>query len=82
MAVKWDSPPLWPVAAPSLAGFAAGCMPYFSDSSYFSEGAILAPFALMAGLFLLLLALPAESGGGAETLVGAWAAMLSPAKAS
>ena len=76
MAVKWDSPPLWPVAAPSLAGFAAGCMPYFSDSSYFSEGSILAPFALMAGLFLLLLALPAESGGGAETLVGAWAAML------
>tara|TARA_Y100001970_G_scaffold113571_1_gene141633 strand:- start:3419 stop:3754 length:336 start_codon:yes stop_codon:yes gene_type:complete len=51
-------------------------MPYFSDSSYFSEGSILAPFALMAGLFLLLLALPAESGGGAETLVGAWAAML------
>jgi hypothetical protein len=51
-------------------------MPYFSDSSYFSEGSILAPFALMAGLFLLLLALPAGSGGGVETLAGAWAAML------
>ncbi len=26
--MKWDEPPLWPVAVPSLAGFAAACIPY------------------------------------------------------
>ena len=67
---------MWPVAVPSVTGFAASFIPYLSESSYFSEGSILAPFALVASLFLLLLLLPAEKGGGAETIIGAWAAML------
>ena len=74
--MRWDSPPVWPVAVPSVTGFAASFIPYLSGSSYFSEGSILAPFALVASLFLLLLLLPAEKGGGAETIIGAWAAML------
>ena len=74
--MRWDSPPVWPVAVPSVTGFAASFIPYLSESSYFSEGSILAPFALVASLFLLLLLLPAEKGGGAETIIGAWAAML------
>jgi len=74
--MRWDSPPVWPVAVPSVAGFSASFIPYLSESSYFSEGSILAPFALVASLFLLLLLLPAEKGGGAETIIGAWAAML------
>ena len=64
------------MAVPSVTGFAASFIPYLSESSYFSEGSILAPFALVASLFLLLLLLPAEKGGGAETIIGAWAAML------
>jgi len=74
--MRWDSPPVWPVAVPSVTGFAASFIPYLSESRYFSEGSILAPFALVASLFLLLLLLPAEKGGGAETIIGAWAAML------
>ena len=74
--MRWDSPPVWPVAVPSVAGFSASSIPYLSGSSYVSEGSILAPFALVASLFLLLLLLPAEKGGGAETIIGAWAAML------
>ena len=74
--MRWDSPPVWPVAVPSVTGVAARFIPYLSESSYFSEGSILAPFALVASLFLLLLLLPAEKGGGAETIIGAWAAML------
>ena len=66
--VKWDSPPLWPVVLPSVTGFSAACMPYLADVRFFSEDSILAPFALMAVLFTLLL--------GLETLLGAWAAML------
>lgn len=64
------------MAVPSVTGFAASFIPYLSESRYFSEGSILAPFALVASLFLLLLLLPAEKGGGAETIIGAWAAML------
>ena len=64
------------MAVPSVTGFAASFIPYLSESSYFSEGSILAPFAHVASLFLLLLLLPAEKGGGAETIIGAWAAML------
>ena len=63
------------MAVPSVTGFAASFIPYLSESSYFSEGSILAPFALVASLFLLLLLLPAEQGGGAETISGALAAM-------
>jgi len=74
--VKWDSPPLWPVVLPSVTGFVAACVPYLTDVRFFSEDSILAPFALMACLFILLLALPSERGGGLETLLGAWAAML------
>ena len=51
-AMKWDEPPLWPVAAPSMAGFAAACLPYLADDPRFIEGSLLASFLVLLELLV------------------------------
>ena len=60
--VKWDSPPLWPVAAPSLLGFIMACLPYLTKLPNFTEGSLLAPFGVVASASLALLLAPDEIG--------------------
>jgi hypothetical protein len=74
--VKWDSPPLWPVAAPSLLGFITACLPYLTKIPNFTEGSLLAPFGVVAFASLALLLAPDEIGSKPELIAGTWVAML------
>ena len=74
--VKWDSPPLWPVAIPSVCGFFSACMPYIFQIPFFIEGSLISPF-----IFLILLSLglnfsPPEIGNKIELIAGTWFSML------
>ena len=46
------------MAVPSVTGFAASFIPYLSESSYFSEGSILAPFALVPQMLFFVWFVP------------------------
>jgi hypothetical protein len=84
--VKWEKPPLWPVAGPSLTGFACAAITFISwprlgvefDSLYLSD---IAPLALSwlllwpVGLILLNW-IPEEVGDVNEVRKGAAAALL------
>lgn len=74
--VKWDTPPLWPVAIPSVCGFFSACMPYIFQIPFFIEGSLISPF-----IFLILLSLglnfsPPEIGNKIELIAGTWFSML------
>ena len=73
---KGDSPPLWPVAAPSLLGFITACLPYLTKIPNFPEGSLLAPFGVVAFASLALLLTPDEIGSKPELIAGTWVAML------
>jgi hypothetical protein len=74
--VKWDSPPLWPVAAPSLLGFISACLPYLVDSPNFPAGSLVAPFGVVAFASLALLLAPDEIGSKPELIAGTWVGLL------
>ncbi len=64
--MKWEQPPLWPVAIPSMMGFAAGCVPYLFESQYLTtetKFSLFVPFALatMACMMICLLQTSIES---------------------
>ena len=82
--VKWDNPPLWPVAVPSIAGFALACSPlrsYKIDALSFlstkeGQDSLLAPLICLLLLSLLLKFSPPEVGNSHELTAGAVAALL------
>ena len=46
--MKWDEPPLWPVAVPSLVGFAVACIPYvIPNTPQLVGGELTTPFILL-----------------------------------
>ena len=70
--MKWDEPPLWPVAVPSLAGFAAACIPYvFPNTPQLVGGELTTPFILLVIMSPLLYFSPEPTGGRAELILGA-----------
>jgi len=82
--VKWEEAPLWPVAVPSLLGFALACSPLraykFEALSFLStqgdEDSILTPMICLILLSGLLYFSPAELGGRRELIAGALVAIL------
>ena len=75
--MKWDEPPLWPVAVPSLVGFFAACMPHIFDWVPRPWGWVLpAPFMILVLLSPLLYFSPKPAGGRIELVIGANVAML------
>ena len=82
--VKWDGPPLWPVAVPSIAGFALACSPLRSHkvetllflSTAEGQDSLLAPLGALLLLSLLLNFAPTEVGNRLELSAGAVAALL------
>ncbi len=75
--MKWDDPPLWPVAIPSLTGFAAACTPYLvSGIPRLFDGDLTTPFIGLVILTPLLFFSPEPTGGKPELIVGANAGML------
>ena len=74
--MKWDKPPLWPVAIPSICGFFSACMPYIFQIPYFIEGSLISPFILLILLSLGLNFSPPEIGNKIELIAGTWFSML------
>ena len=74
--MKWDEPPLWPVAVPSMAGFAAACLPYLVNDPRFIEGSLLASFLVLLALSPAILRAPVGNASRLELLVGTWVGML------
>ena len=70
--MKWDEPPLWPVAVPSLVGFAAAAIPYlFPNTPQLVGGELTTPFILLVIISPLLYFSPEPTGGRAELILGA-----------
>ena len=82
--MKWDSPPLWPVAVPSLLGFVLACSPLrsykFEALSFLStpegQDSILTPMVCLILLSGLLYFSPEELGSRRELIAGALVAIL------
>ncbi|MCH2437389.1 MAG: hypothetical protein MK170_06700 [Candidatus Thalassarchaeum sp.] len=82
--MKWDSPPLWPVAVPSLLGFVLACSPLrsykFEALSFLStpegQDSILTPMVCLILLSGLLYFSPEELGSRRELISGALVAIL------
>lgn len=70
--MKWDEPPLWPVAVPSLVGFVVACIPYLvTGTPQFMEGELITPFIVLVTLSPLLYFSPEPTGGKPELILGA-----------
>ncbi len=82
--MKWDSPPLWPVAVPSLLGFVLACSPLrsykFEALSFLStpegQDSILTPMVCLILLSGLLYFSPEELGSRRELISGTLVAIL------
>ncbi len=75
--MKWDQPPLWPVATPCLVGFAAACIPHLFEGIPRPWGwALPAPFLGLVLLSPLLYLSPKPAGGRIELIIGANVGML------
>ena len=82
--MKWDSPPLWPVAVPSLLGFVLACSPLRSykfealsvRSTPEGQDSILTPMVCLILLSGLLYFSPEELGSRRELISGALVAIL------
>ena len=70
--MKWDDPPLWPVAVPSLAGFCAACFPYVvQNTPQLVGGELTTPFILLVILSPLLYFSPEPTGRKPDLIIGA-----------
>ena len=75
--MKWDEPPLWPVAVPSLAGFIAACIPHLvSGVPRIFDWDLTTPFACLVFASLLLFFSPEPAGRDFELIIGANIGML------
>ena len=77
--VKWDKPPLWPVAIPSILGFVSGCLPYLVESEYLtteSKFSLFAPFAIATVACLAICFLQGRFDAKAEMFLGSLSSIL------
>ena len=82
--MKWDSPPIWPVAVPSLLGFVLACSPLrsykFEALSFLStpegQDSLLTPMICLMLLSGLSYFSPDEVGSRRELISGALVAIL------
>jgi len=79
MDMKWDKPPLWPVALPSILGFISGCLPYILESDYLtveSKFSLLAPFGMAAAGCLVICFMQRRIDSKIEMSLGCVSALL------
>ncbi len=75
--MKWDEPPLWPVAVPCLLGFASACTPNLIDGvPRLMDGDLTTPFMVLVITSPLLYFSPEPTGGKIDLIIGANAGML------
>ncbi len=77
--MKWDQPPLWPVAIPSMMGFVSGCLPYLVESEYLtteSKFSLIAPFGIAMVACLGICVLQRRFESKVEMFLGAFSSLL------
>ena len=75
--MKWDEAPLWPVAVPSMAGFASACLPHLVDGiPRLFDWDLTTPFLSLMLVSLLLYFAPYPAGRNPELIVGTNVGML------
>ncbi|MAM82406.1 MAG: hypothetical protein CL989_00720 [Euryarchaeota archaeon] len=74
--VKWDTPPIWPVAVPSILGFSIACADeILSIQNLFGQDLLLPILALTASSGLVLF-LPDRYQSKLECILGIWCMIL------
>ena len=69
--MKWDEPPLWPVAVPCLSGFTAAIFVYMFDGIPMLFGQeLITPFAILVMASFLLFLSPEPTGRNIELIIG------------
>ena len=76
ISMKWDSPPIWPVAVPSILGFSIACADeILSIQGLFGQALLLPILALTASSGLVLF-LPDRYESKFECILGIWLMIL------
>lgn len=76
ISVKWDSPPIWPVAVPSILGFSIACADeILSIQGLFGQALLLPILALTASSGLVMF-LPDRYESKFECILGIWLMIL------
>ena len=76
ISVKWDTPPIWPVAVPSILGFSIACIDeILSIQNLFGQTLLLPILALTASSGLVVF-LPDRYQSKLECILGIWAMIL------
>ena len=75
--MKWEEAPLWPVAVPSLFGFAFACIPHIVEGvPRLFDWDLVTPFVGLVIASTLLYFAPEPAGGSTELIAGANVGML------
>ena len=76
ISMKWDSPPIWPVAVPSILGFSIACADeILSIQGLFGQALLLPILALTASSGLVMF-LPDRYESKFECILGIWLMIL------
>lgn len=68
--MKWDHPPLWPVALPPIVGFLVAVLEVILELPVLFGWTLLMPIVIVASCSVLLLLLPRRYGSRPECLIG------------
>lgn len=76
VSVKWDTPPIWPVALPSILGFSIACADEILSIQGLFGQALLLPIVALAASSGLVLFLPDKYESKFECILGIWSMIL------
>lgn len=76
ISVKWDSPPIWPVAVPSILGFSIACADEILSIQGLFGQALLLPILALTTSSVLVMFLPDRYESKFECILGIWLIIL------
>jgi len=76
ISVKWDSPPIWPVAVPSILGFSIACADEILSIQGLFGQALLLPILALTTSSVLVMFLPDRYESKFECILGIWLMIL------
>ena len=76
ISVKWDSPPIWPVAVPSILGFSIACADQILSIQDLLGQTLLLPILALTASSGLVMFLPDRYQSKLECILGIWSMIL------
>ena len=76
ISVKWDSPPIWPVAVPSILGFSIACADQILSIQDLLGQTLLVPILALTASSGLVMFLPDRYQSKLECILGIWSMIL------